>query len=229
MPGRSTGSVTHRNVRSGPAPALLAARSRLRSKPLSDAAITRKATGNRQHAVRDDHADARADKMEAAEKLIIAKRAHDGGHDQRQHDHQVHRALAAEAVAHVTERGGQCDDHGEHHGAERDDERVRRGAEPGIAVEILHVIAQPIARRRKRERDRGRERHRHDDRHRRDQEDRPRALARTSGMWRAIVIPTAGRGRRSGYRWQAGARSPRAARSRSPRQIPRPANPRSAG
>ena len=45
MPGRSTGNVTQRKVRSGPAPALMAARSRLRSKPLSAAVITRKATG----------------------------------------------------------------------------------------------------------------------------------------------------------------------------------------
>ena len=45
IPGRSTGIVTQRNVRSGPAPALMAARSRLRSKPLSAAVMTRKATG----------------------------------------------------------------------------------------------------------------------------------------------------------------------------------------
>src|SRR5262249_49375177 len=45
IPGRSTGSVTQSKVRSGPAPALMAARSRLRSKPLSAAAMTRKATG----------------------------------------------------------------------------------------------------------------------------------------------------------------------------------------
>ena len=45
MPGRSTGKVTQKKVRSGPAPALMAARSRLRSKPLSAAEITRKATG----------------------------------------------------------------------------------------------------------------------------------------------------------------------------------------
>ena len=45
MPGRSTGSVTQKNVRKGPAPALIAARSRLRSKPLSAAAITRNAIG----------------------------------------------------------------------------------------------------------------------------------------------------------------------------------------
>src|SRR5215813_6007870 len=45
IPGRSTGSVTQSKVRSGPAPALMAARSRLRSKPLSAAATTRKATG----------------------------------------------------------------------------------------------------------------------------------------------------------------------------------------
>src|SRR5262249_24106400 len=45
IPGRSTGRVTQRKARSGPAPALMAARSRLRSKPLSAAAMTRKATG----------------------------------------------------------------------------------------------------------------------------------------------------------------------------------------
>src|SRR5207302_10221857 len=37
--------VTKQKVASGPAPALMAARSRLRSKPLSAAAMTRKATG----------------------------------------------------------------------------------------------------------------------------------------------------------------------------------------
>ena len=45
MPGRSAGSVTQRKVRKGPAPRLIAARSRLGSKPLSVAQTTRKAIG----------------------------------------------------------------------------------------------------------------------------------------------------------------------------------------
>ena len=44
-PGRSTGRVTWRKVRSGPAPELMAARSRFRSKPLRVAETIRKATG----------------------------------------------------------------------------------------------------------------------------------------------------------------------------------------
>ena len=45
MPGRNTGNVTQKKVRNGPAPTLIAARSRLRSNPLSAAESTRKATG----------------------------------------------------------------------------------------------------------------------------------------------------------------------------------------
>ena len=44
-PGRSTGRVTWKKVRSGPAPALMAARSRFRSNPLSVADTIRNATG----------------------------------------------------------------------------------------------------------------------------------------------------------------------------------------
>src|SRR5439155_1589312 len=45
IPGRSTGSVTWKNVASGPAPELIAARSRFLSKPLSVAVMTKNARG----------------------------------------------------------------------------------------------------------------------------------------------------------------------------------------
>ncbi len=128
--------------------------------------------GYRQHAVCDDHAGVGAHQTQGAQEAVIAERAHDRGHDDRQHHDEVEHALAVEAVAHEAEGGGQRRDQRERHRCERDDEGVGGGLEPRMAREVLRVIAGPITWRRKLERDRLRERHRHDDRHGRDQEDR---------------------------------------------------------
>jgi hypothetical protein len=128
--------------------------------------------GDRQHAVRDDHAGMGADEPQRAQEAVVAERAHHRGHDDRQHHEQVEGVLAAEAVAHEAERGGERDREREYGRADGDDEGIGGGLEPGMAREVLRVVAGPIGRRRKLERGRLGERHRHDDRHRRDEEDR---------------------------------------------------------
>src|SRR5262249_58329505 len=94
-----------------------------------------------------------------------AERAHPRGDDERQQHHEIERALAREAVADEGEWGGQRRHKRQRHRSERDDEGVGGGFEPGMAREVLRVIAGPIARRRKLERDRLPEGHRDDERH----------------------------------------------------------------